>query len=390
MRIPPTDSMTLARTVAPVVISIGFLVGAMAPAAAQTPRGGVEAITPPAVRIPPEAQTADSTHFSFVVYGDTRSGNDGVDLQFEHSVVLHVMIDSIVSRRSSPDPIRFVLQSGDAVSDGTDARQWNVSFVPLIDLLTQDANVPYFLTLGNHDVPGPYGFNGPQRRAGVANYYAAMAHLIPPDGDPRRLAHAPAYAFGYGNTFVITFDTDIADDRGQFEWVKKQLEGLDRRRYTNVVVFFHHPVFSSGPHGSARVEPPTAALRTKWMPLFRREHVRLLFAGHDHLYEHWVEHYHDETGEHRIDQIVTAGGGAPPYAYRGDPDVSRYLRDGAADSVKVVRVVTPSKTLIENPYHFVVVHVDGDELSLEVIGVGDGAGFRPYGTPVVSLDDKRP
>ncbi|HJZ67766.1 MAG TPA: hypothetical protein VKF81_06580 [Blastocatellia bacterium] len=87
--------------------------------------------------------------------------------------------------------------------------------------------------------------------------------------------------------------------------MKSQLEGLDRKRYRHVIAFFHHPVFSSGPHGGAIVEPPTAALRAEYMPLFRRHRVAVLFAGHEHLFEHWIERYEDAQGKHRLDQIVT-------------------------------------------------------------------------------------
>ena len=61
--------------------------------------------------------------------------------------------------------------------------------------------------------------------------------------------------------------------------LKSQLEGLDRARFRHVIAFFHHPAFSSGPHGAARVEPPTAALRERYMPLFRRHRAAILSAG---------------------------------------------------------------------------------------------------------------
>ena len=97
----------------------------------------------------------------------------------------------------------------------------------------------------------------------------------------------------------------------QFAWVKAQLEGLDRKRDVNIAVFYHHPAFSSGPHGGPKLEPQAAAVRTRRMPLFRRHHVRLLLTGHEHLFEHWVEHYTDATGPHRMDQRVSGGGRDP-------------------------------------------------------------------------------
>ncbi len=47
----------------------------------------------------------------------------------------------------------------------------------------------------------------------------------------------------------------------------------------------------------------------------------------------------------------------------------------------------PGTTPAENPHHFVVIHVDGDRLSLEVIAAG-AAEYAPYGGESrVDLDD---
>ncbi len=352
--------------------------------------GTVVAIAPPRTALPPEAMSAGVTRFSFIVYGDTRGRHDGTDLQYEHGLVVEAMLRTIAALASGPDPVRFILQSGDAVVDGRDARQWNASFVALINRLTSEGGVPYYLAAGNHDVTSAAELDAPGRQQGLRNYLSAVAQLIPPDGATRRLAGYPTYAIGYGNTFVIGFDSNIAEDSTQLAWVRSQLEGLDRRRYPNVVAFFHHPVFSSGPHGGALVERPTAALRARYMPLFRRHHVRLLFAGHDHVYEHWIERYRDATGVHRIDQIVSGGGGAPLYTYRGEPDLRDYVRAALADSVRLEHVVRPGAEEGDSPYHYVVVHVDGEMMWLEVIGVDWGRSFAPYRSTRAVLGDRGP
>jgi len=176
----------------------------------------------------------------------------------------------------------------------------------------------------------------------------------------------------------------------QFAWVKAQLEGLDRKRYVNIAVFYHHPAFSSGPHGGPRIETQAASVRARWMPLFRQHHVRLLLTGHEHLYEHWVERYTDATGTHRMDQIVSGGGGAPLYKYTGEPDLAEYLKTYAAEQVSVEHLVRPSADATGNPYHYVVVHVDGARISLEVIGVDWGRHFAPYKSNAATLDKLRP
>jgi len=85
---------------------------------------------------------------------------------------------------------------------------------------------------------------------------------------------------------------------------------------------------------------------------------------------------------------VSGGGGAPTYTYQGDPDVSDYLAAARPLDVSLERLVKPGAAIAENPHHFVVVRVDGDRLSLEVIGTGP-TGYGPYGgSPRVDLVDR--
>jgi 3',5'-cyclic AMP phosphodiesterase CpdA len=366
---------------------------AQPPAAPSRPAAGplidfetVKPIEPPAHPLS-ETDSAGVTRFSFLVYGDTRSGavGDGTVVHPIHSAVMDTMLATITARQQTGFPVRFVLQTGDAVLRGATGRMWNVSYTPIIERLTKGADIPYFLTAGNHDVAvAPPG--DPVRQLGLHNMLTAMSKLIPEEGSPRRLNGYATFAVGYGNVFIIAIDTTIAADPLQLAWVTNLLEHLDRQRFPHVVAFQHYPPFSSGPHGVA-VEPQTIAVRTSYMPLFRRHHVRLILAGHEHLLEQWVERYTDAGRDYRIDTIVTAGGGAPTYTYRGEPDLTAYVADGASQNVRVDHLVTPGRTVAENPNHFVVVQVDGDRLSVEAIAVGN-APFAPYnGRSQIELTD---
>jgi hypothetical protein len=382
-RLAPLAALALAPALAPTL-------GAQ-PATAAPPAERVAAIAPPRNPLPSEAASANVTRFSYIVYGDTRGRRDGVAEQYEHGLVVESMLRTIASLASGPDPVKFVLQSGDAVVNGRDPRQWNVSYVGLINRLTTQGGVPYFLAPGNHDVTGSADLASPGRQEGLRNYLSAVAQLIPPDGATRRLPGYPTYAFGYGNTFVVAFDSNIAEDSTQLAWVEAQLAGLDRRRWQHVVAFFHHPAFSSGPHGGAIVERPTAGVRARYMPLFRKYGVGLLYTGHEHLYEHFVEHYRDAGGQRRrIDQIVSGGGGAPLYAYQGEPDLRGYVAASGRDSARVQHVVRPGPAAGDNPYHYLVVHVDGPRVWIDVVGVDWGRAFAPYRTTRATLGDERP
>src|ERR1700730_1254425 len=317
---------------------------------AQEPSGSgtVRTIDPARVALPSEQASARVTRFSFIAYGDTRGQADGEELQLEHERIVGAVLDAIRGRASGDFPVRFIVQSGDAVTAGSVAAQWNVSFTPLIERLLRDGRAPYFFAVGNHDVTGR-PVEDPQRQAGLTNTLAAMSKLYPPEGSLRRLNGYPTFAFGYGRVCVLAIDSNIADDATQLNWVTSQLEQLDRGRYPLVIALFHHPPFSSGPHGGQIVEAPADSMRRLYLPLFRKHHVRMTITGHEHLYEHWVERYSDAAGSHRIDHVVSGGGGAPSYTYQGDPDLGEYVAAARPLEVSLERVVQPGTAIADNP-----------------------------------------
>ena len=187
---------------------------ALAQVAATT--DSVSPIKPPRTPLPSESATARITKFSFISYGDTRGRHDGTAIQAEHAMVIESMLSTIRRVAGTPDAIRFVLQSGDAVVNGSVPSQLTVSYLPLINRLTQEGGVPYFLAVGNHDVGNSIDLADPRRVSGLRNYFAANAKLIPAEGSPRRLSGYPTFAFGYGNTLFIALDSNIPDDDTQF------------------------------------------------------------------------------------------------------------------------------------------------------------------------------
>src|SRR5947209_3487532 len=99
----------------------------------------VPPIRPPAQPFPAEDASAGITRFSFVAYGDTRcdcGSGGGPEVQIEHDRVVNLALSTASSLASTPDPVRFVLQTGDAVYRGMNAERWDV-FIPIIEKLTR-------------------------------------------------------------------------------------------------------------------------------------------------------------------------------------------------------------------------------------------------------------
>ena len=113
------------------------------------------------------------------------------------------------------------------------------------------AKVDFYASLGNHDDPN-------QR------FYA-----------PFHMAGKRYYSFKKGNVRFFALDSNYMD-RAQLAWLEPELKnsGSDWK-----IAYFHHPLYSSGMHGSQ------VDLRVVLEPLFLKYGVDVVFSGHEHFYQ---------------------------------------------------------------------------------------------------------
>lgn len=146
------------------------------------------------------------------------------------------------------------------------------------------------------------------------------------------------YSFDSGEIHLVSLDTNKIDQE-QLSWLE---EDLAKSASKVKVAFFHHPPFSSGiVHGG------NEQVQEKFVPLFAKYAVKLVFSGHEHNYERL------EVGG--ITYIVSGGGGKSIYPF-GLPTDGSQAR--LAD------------------YHFVKVALDGCSAKTSVIRL-DGSQFDP-------------
>ena len=247
--------------------------------------------------------------FSFIVFGDSRSTTPGA-----HRRVVDRVRDEV------PD---FVLGTGDIVTEGQSAADWQMFFDVERDLLRENVLYP---SLGNHDRQGR------GRTADNFRRYFALPENSP---DPERY-----YAFTYGSARFLILDSNAHSFAltDQTEWIEQQLQAarLDPT-IRHIFVTMHHPPYSISLHGGQE------ELREAWTPLFEKYQVAAVFSGHDHVYS--------RAEKNGVRYFVSGGAGAPlyprkPRSSRQDLDATQYF---------------------ERVNHYLKIHVFGD--LVEVTGI---------------------
>jgi len=195
----------------------------------------------------------------FVVYGDSRGGWD------------NWQSTARVAKAIEQDAPLFVLNTGDLVDNGRNPSDW----VEFFSASSFTHNSTFYPVLGNHEQSSPlyfFVFSLPF----IERWYSfdtGPVHFIGLDSNPR-------YAYRFT----------------QYFWL---LSDLQTRHTPFTIVFFHHPLYSSGNHGN------TTLLQKIWAPVFARSDVDIVFNGHEHSYE--------RSYVNNVTYVVTGGGGAPLY-----------------------------------------------------------------------------
>jgi len=245
--------------------------------------------------------------FDFVMVGDSGTGSP------EQYAVAARMV------ALNPD---FVLHTGDVIYPRGQASGYQPYFFDPYEELLDGA--PIFPTLGNHD----YGTSNAQP-------YLDVFYL--PSGSSSTERY---YSFDWGDAHFVALDTNqsYTTTSPMHQWLVSDLAAATQ---TWKFVYFHHAMYSSGPHGI--FDSYVAQIRAALAPVFEQYDVDMVFAGHDHDYER-------TKPINGVIYIVSGGGGANTYPVFQQP-FSAYA---------------------ERVHHTVQVQIDGCILSLRAINK-DGA-----------------
>lgn len=209
-------------------------------------------------------------NFTFAVIGDTRSGSDA------YRKLLRLAMEYKPA---------FLVNTGDMVPAPGQKRWW--------DLFREDSKavtVPYFLTVGNHDV------NDEESE----ELYRTEVDLP---------GNELYYSFTAGDSLFIVLDSNIPGQEkritgSQYRWLDQLLSASHR---IHTFVFVHHPLYppeGAGHHYGASLDKYPEE-RDRLVRLFSRHRVTIVFTGHEHLY------FRKTVKD--VMEVVTGGGGAPLY-----------------------------------------------------------------------------
>lgn len=260
--------------------------------------------------------------FTFLVVGDNRTDHQA------HEMVVNAMINN-----SEHEP-RLVVNSGDLIDTGGSTSDWQFFFdieQPLI------GNVPLLAAFGNHEIGGESLWVNFFEYPGPAEFGERV------------------YSYKYGNVKFITIDSNtFANDTGQQVFLEDELfDGSQDPDIDHMIVNLHHPIYSTSRWGS------NIPVQQIAQPLIEQYGVKLVFTGHDHIYQHCMVN--------DVHYMVIGGGGAPLYNYRpGPPWLLRTVVD----------------------YHYATVAVNGPQMIFKSFLASDNSlieeiviGDTPVATP---------
>lgn len=175
--------------------------------------------------------------------------------------------------------------------------------------------------------------------SGYFGYFGAAA------GDPAK----GYYSYGVGPWHIIALNSNLSMNAGspQERWLR---EDLDANSTLCTLAYWHHPRFSSGPHGSS------AATQGLWQALHDAG-ADVVIAAHDHTYERFAPQ--TATGQldmsRGIREFVVGTGGAGLYSFNAPAPNSEVRSNSSRGVLKL--------TLYADRYEWQFVPVAGSSFT---------------------------
>lgn len=211
-----------------------------------------------------------SQDFSFLVFGDSGVGSSE---------------QKQLAENMKQENAEMIIHTGDLAYNSGKYEEIQRNVIDIYgDLLTTKGFYP---SLGNHD----YGTDDGQ----------PFVQTFSLPGNERY------YSFEHNDVLFVALDTNqpLSETPNQMlPWLEETLSA-NQSKWT--VVYFHHPPYSSGLHGSEK------KAQEKLVPILDKYQVDFVFSGHDHNYQRSCYIKAGSCQSAGTLYIVSGGGGAPLY-----------------------------------------------------------------------------
>jgi len=264
----------------------------------------------------------DSTALNFYVFGDSQGYQGGVE--------------QIVAAANQYRP-QFVFHCGDLTSFGQESQYQDIKAV------LDQAQVPVYTTIGNHDIKEGGG-------ALYAEYFGSST-----------------YSFDRGSAHITVFNTSSGDvAEHELAWLEQDLSQTNSEYK---FVFTHIPPFN--PLSELDHSLINTTTSTRLMALFEQEDVDVVFTGHIHVF--------NDSMINGVRYIVTGGAGASLYADEDHGGIYHFVNVTVTQSnLYIEPIVLGSPTI---PRDTVVLRSASDDVTLslsDLLQMAPTEGFSSF------------
>jgi serine/threonine-protein phosphatase CPPED1 len=222
--------------------------------------------------------------FYFMMLTDPQFGMYASDKNFVQETANFEFAVATVNRLKPA----FVVILGDLVNKTGDAEQI-MEFQRISKKI--DASIPVYLVAGNHDVghePKPETVAAYRKNFG-RDYYSFRS--------------GPVYGIVLDTTIMAVPKNVASDYQDQLSWLKKELETAKASSSPQIIVFQHHPYFTTDVKEVDQVFNIPGEIRKQFLDLLHSYGVHYVFAGHTH------KNYVAKDGD--LEMVVTGPVGMP-------------------------------------------------------------------------------
>lgn len=278
---------------------------------------------------------AMASPWKFIVTGDGRSGKN----RPEDKNGVNVMIMAELAKAIVDEKPKFLLFSGDLVAGPKTDEEMESQVSTWLDAMkpVYDAGIKVYAIRGNHEMHVPHP-EAVWRKKFVGPY--AM-----PENGPKG-EEGMTFTATYENVRIIGLDEFQGDEaKINQPWLDSVLKANTSE---HIFTFAHKMAFRSGNHDDGM--EVNAEARDTFVKSLVSGGEKVMFFGHDHLYDHLTASLSAEPDK-SIHQFVLGTAGAPLVHGKDNP---------GNNSIWTVKRIQH----IEDKYGYAVVEIDGHNVSI--------------------------